>query len=420
MRHVVVAGSGVAGTAAALTAARGGAEVTLVAAGPGASVLAGGALDLAPWEDEAATRDAAPMPESASYVLDRLAAFAVGERPALVAATTGLVRPARGVNRALLDLASLPDSTEPRVVLVPSAGHGAWDAASLARAWSASPRARAAGLTFVDVAVTLLARTEEHSFPDRDLAARHDDPARLAWLGDRLREALVTWGRPFAAMVLPPWLGVVQERAAALSAYVGCPCGEALAGVSGASGLRFEHARDRALSTAGVRVIEGRATRIEAAPEGSGDRAWRVHVAVRGGLPDETTLLECDAAVLATGGLLGGGLEYTPAWAFAASALPTEPRPLLRATCEAPVRLGAFGHPLDDPSSLFGGAPETHAWPFAETPLLDHAGILVDDGGEVRGAAPGLFATGEVAAGPAHAWLAALAHGAGVGERAGG
>ncbi len=145
--------------------------------------------------------------------------------------------------------------------------------------------------------------------------------------------------------------------------------------------------------------MRGCADAHDAAPEGSGDRAWRVHVAVRGGLPDETTLLECDAAVLATGGLLGGGLEYTPASAFRRGALPTEPRPLLRATCEAPVRLGAFGHPLYDPSSLFGAPRVARLALRRDAARSIDAGILVDDGGEVRGAAPGLFADGEVAAG---------------------
>ena len=414
---MVVVGGGVAGTAAALAAAQGGARVTLVNGGTGASVLAGGALDDVPWEENDASAEPTGLAETARAVLDALAGYAVGESRALVAATTGLVRPARGVDRALLDLASL----ESPVVLVPDFAHGAWDAPVLARTWTASRRAGALGIRFVPVAASLLARIEEHACTGAELAGLHDDPVRLDWLADRIREARAAFAGDVGAMIVPPWLGVAHERATALSASVGFRCGEALGGVGGPSGLRFEHARDRALTAAGVTILSGRAARVTAAAAGVAgvagvasqlDGAWSVEVAGR----DEA--LGCDAVVLATGGLLGGGLEYSPSASLFANALPDHPGPLLRVTCEAPVTIGAFGRALVDPSSLFGAAPETHAWPHTETPLLDHAGVMVGATGEVAGATTGLYATGELAAGPAHTWLAALAHGARAGTAA--
>lgn len=412
MRRVIVVGAGVAGTAAALAAARAGADVTLVSGGPGASVLAGGALDDVPWERaDARGEPPASLSEGARATLAELDAYDVGDHRALLAATTGLVRPARGTDRALLDLGRLARGT----VLVPDLAHASWDAPAFAREWSASWLARGAGLHFAPVAATLLRYTEERAFADAEIAGRHDEGARLDWLAGRVREACAGAGRDVAGFVLPPWLGAVRERATELTLRAGVPCGEALGGVGGPSGLRFEHARDRALAVAKVTVVQGHASRAEHVGRRGADLPWRVDVEVRGEGP---RAIAGHAVVLATGGLLGGGLEYTPAGAYFAGALPGPPRPLLRVTCEAPVRIGAHGRPLDEASSQFGAAPETHAWPYSETPLLDHAGVLVHDEGEVTGAPPGLHATGELAAGPAHTWLAALSHGARAGGAA--
>ena len=208
-----------------------------------------------------------------------------------------------------------------------------------------------------------------------------------------------------------------SERATELSKLVGVPCGEALGGVGGPSGLRFEESRTRALKAAGVNVIEAWAARV--APNESRDSSEQRWLIELGPEEMEVTRVAADAVVLATGGILGGGLEYTPAGAFLGPDVPEVPRALLRITCEAPVRIGAHGVRLDDPSSLFGAAPETHAWPYVEEPLLDHAGVLIRGHGEVIDAPRGLFATGELAAGPAHTWLREMAHGAKVGAFAG-
>ncbi len=401
MKRVGIVGGGIAGTAAALAAVDEGAKVTLLVGRPGASILGGGCLDEAPWE---ARRSASRLDAATLAVLSALGGYRVGEGPACVAATTGILRPARGIDSGLLDLASLEEGR----VLVPDVTHGSWDGESLAEAWSASSLARARH-GFVAVAAPILRKSEESSLSDPELALLHDDPARLDWLAARLLEA--TRLVPGAVgVVLPPWLGIEHERATSLSKAVGLPCGEALGGVGSAAGLRFERARDRALASAGVSTPKGWARAVRPLPARA---PWGI-VAFFGG---ETLEIECDAVVLATGGILGGGLEYTPAGSYLAKALPDTPRPLLHVTCEAPVTLSANGRPLDDPSSLFGGSPETHVWPLSQDPLLDRAGILVGDEGEVRGA-PGLFAAGEVAAGPSHTWLAALASGARAGRAA--
>jgi glycerol-3-phosphate dehydrogenase subunit B len=199
---------------------------------------------------------------------------------------------------------------------------------------------------------------------------------------------------------------VDRARAAALGELVGVPCGEALGGTGGPSGLRFENARDRTFAAAGVDSVMARVVAL------TFDGSWR------GWLETGDALDEVDAVVLATGGVLGGGLVYSPI----ASVLASEPRaaagPLVRATLDAPLVIGVGGAPLEAPSSLFGRAPETHAWPYVEPSLLERAGVLLDDHGRVRGAPAGLFAAGEVVADRPRTWLEALSSGVAAGSAA--
>ena len=396
MRRVLVIGSGIAGTAAALSAARAGARVSVVSSGPGASALAGGAIDLEPWES--CGDRATPIGADERAVLDALGGFGVGDTGVVVATLAGILRPARGADLALLDLGPLRDAE----VLVPDAELRNWDATALARAWNDSPAARERRLRFATSPVQIIQTRAEHDLGDADMAALHDAPDRIRWLAARLGEAKGTR----AAVLLPPWLGVDRARAAALGDLVGVRCGEALGGTGGPSGLRFENARDRAFAGAGVESVRGRIVSV------TFDGSWR------GWLETGDALDEVDAVVLATGGLLGGGLLYSPI----ASVLASEPRaaggPLVRATLDAPLVIGVGGAPLEPPSSLFGGAPETHAWPYVDPSLLERAGVLLGDPGHVRGAPTGLFAAGEVVADRPRTWLDALSSGVAAGSAA--
>jgi glycerol-3-phosphate dehydrogenase subunit B len=389
MKGVLVIGAGVAGTAAALAAARGGARVVLLDGGTGASTLATGAIDDWPWTP--APRPVAPIAAAARAVLDALGAFAVPDAGARVATIAGIVRPARGHDLGLLDLAPLAG----KHVGVVRCDRPEWDAAALARAW---------GDGFTPLEAAVLRHVDERMLPPADFAARHDDEARLGWLAERLRDAMARAGGRLDALIMPSSLGVEAERARALSALVGLPCGEAAASPGGPSGLRFERARDRALAAAGADRIAGRATSLAR----QADR-WRV--ARVEGAP-----LEATAVVLAVGGLVGGGLEYSPGEAEEASVLPPASRPPFRLTLDVPAaRLGVGGRPLEIPGSLFGVPPESLAWPFASDPPMERVGILVD---EHARAAPGLYAAGEAVADAPRTWLRALESGARAGATA--
>jgi glycerol-3-phosphate dehydrogenase subunit B len=396
---IVVIGGGVAGTAAALAAAREGARVTLLDGGTGATVLSTGALDDTPWTRAAAGTPPSPLSTLARVVVEALEVYSVPNAGARIATTAGVLRPARGHDLALLDLAS-PGAGRVGVV---RCDRPDWEATALARAWgSAGDSARGPGFAPLDA--TMLRHVDERLLPAPDFAARHDDEARLAWLAERLREALSRAGTRFDALLLPPSLGVERPRARDLSALVGLPCGEAAGLPGGPSGLRFEHARDRSLAGARIDRRVARASAVDRA----GHR-WQVKLV--GG-----DVLEATAVVLAVGGLVGGGLAYTPGDAAEASVLPPASRLPFQLALDVPgAALGAHGRPLELPGSLFGIPPESLAWPFAVDPLMARVGVLVDGDG---GVAPGLYAVGETVADAHRTWLGALESGARAGTAA--
>jgi glycerol-3-phosphate dehydrogenase subunit B len=393
-RPVVIVGAGAAGTACALAAVQAGARVLLVDGGTGATTLSTGAIDVVPWD--APTRGpptASPgVSAAAREILEALGGYVLAPG-AHVATTAGIVRPASGHDAAVLDVAPFVA----RSVGVVRCDRPSWDAVALARAWGAG---------FVAVPATVLRRVDERVLPAADFAARHDDEARLVWLAERLRDAVARTGRDVDALVLPPSLGLERPRAATLSRLVGLPCGEAVGLPGGPSGLRFEAARDRALASARVERVQARVRRVEAHED-----RWRVLLENGAdGAP-----LDAAAVVLATGGLIGGGLEYDPAEASFAAVFPPSSRPPFRLALDAPAVLGAHGRPLDLPGSLFGIAPESLAWPYARDPLMDRVGVLAGEGGRVR---DGLYVAGEVVADAPRTWLHAIESGVRAGVMA--
>jgi glycerol-3-phosphate dehydrogenase subunit B len=405
-RSVVVLGAGLAGLAAAFGAARAGRAVTIVSTGAGATALAPGAIDDVPWERAAHAARVAGVPLAARRLGDDVRAFAdalglwtlaADGGPTLRLATTaGLVRPARGCDRALLDLAPIRGD-----VVVPRAPRAGWDADALAAAWSADPWARAAGLRFVAAEAALLRQKGERAIGEPDLALRHDDEARLDWLADRLRELLAreaSRGVYAEGILLGPWLGASAPRADALSAKLGLPVGEALGSVGSAAGLRFEAARDRLLATLGVERIDGRARRVDV-------EAGRVAVSVEG----RSDLVVGDACVLACGGVAGGGVAYRGGRA------PDRARPAFALSLEAPVDLALGGALVDVASSLLGPGLDETAWP---SPFSDGALERVGVRCEGARAAPSITAAGAVVADRPRTALEAVASGLRAGREA--
>lgn len=390
---VIVIGAGVAGTAAAWSAKRhdAGSEVTIVTSGPGASEMGSGAIDLLPWEQAARAAaaidvalPAAPIGDDARAFVEALQIWDVPrDRNAAVATLAGVVRPARGRDRALLDVAAIRESK----VIVPRVDRAAWDADALAAWLSASAHAQKHKLVFEAVDAPLVRFEDEHRIGDGDLAMRHDDPDRLRWLADRLRDVLAR--HPGAGGVLVgPWLGASSPRAEALTALVGAPVGEALAGVSIAPGLRFAASRDRLLTSLGVRVAHARATKVAS-------REGLIEVSL-----GEDNVISASSVVLAVGGIAGGGIAYAPLDREAGGDLPRDVHAPYALSLRADVALAP-----KIKSSIHGPELDLLAWPSADAPSdLEQAGVACD--GERAG--EGIWAAGDVVAGRPRTVLSAV------------
>ena len=395
--HIVVVGAGVAGTAAAWAAGTR-AKVTLIDGGAGASSFMSGALDLEPWEDQLDFADGAPPAALTSFVR-ALGIWSLGPaRPgpggfASLATLGGRVREAIGRDRALLDLTDMRG----RTVLVPRADRAGWDADALAHAWLADAPPDL-GLSFRAVGGAILRYEEETRISDAELATRHDDPARIAWLADRLRPAITLAGAP-AAILLGPWLGSAASQADALSRLLGVPCGEALSGTAGTAGLRFEAARER--------VLGNRASILRARVESVGVSGKSPGAGFTVTLQDGPRPLTADAVILALGGLAGGGIVYRPPEYGAGADGPRKGRASFALSLDlADAILNGNGFRLG--SSMHGPVLEDVAWPErGRQGALETVGISHDDGV----LSPGVCLAGDVRRGAARTVLQAALSG---------
>jgi anaerobic glycerol-3-phosphate dehydrogenase len=381
----VVAGSGIAGVAAALTAWRHGARVTLISGTTGASALSPLLLDR-------------PLSEDALAVVRRLG-LVEETRTTRVVTLSGHTVACAAADRAYLDVQALTDRSRPAVVVVPRVDHPEWDADLLVRALSRDAWVRAHGLTFEPCDAQLLRYTEEQRMSHRSIAQRHDDPTRLAWLTAQL---LRVTKPDVSAILMPPWLGTEAPLADELSRALGVGIGEAVGMPPNPSGARFVAARTRVLSElAGLECVPGFVARIER--DGEGFDA----------VLESGARVPAEAIVLATGGIMSGGVQYTPNDAFRAAELPVYQGKTFGAGvtfvgCE--VELGYDGRVLNFPASLAGDDPETLTWPRHASPPLERVGVL--------GGPPGLYFAGDLVADRPRSWAEALESGARAGKDA--
>jgi glycerol-3-phosphate dehydrogenase subunit B len=371
---LVVIGAGFAGLGAIWAARGSGADLVLVHHRPGASALASGALDVLGWER---ARPSAPVAAEIVELALRLG-FVIGPNDATVATLAGVIRPARGREQNVLDLAPLAG----RRIGVADVLRDDWDAPSLARAFATSRFARETGTRFEAREIDLLRRAAESRFSAHDFAALHDDPARF----ERLTRALSKAGRDLDAWLVGPWLGIESSRARALGEKLGVPVGETLSAPAGPAGARFERARDALLADLGVVPIASRVLSLE--PQAN---RWLVRT--------EHAELDADRVVLAMGGVAAGGIGMDPA-------RPDHPGGArFHASLRAPVAIEIDGLCVDAVSSLFG--IDVSAWGMN---VLERIGIATD-GVCVRGS-PGLFAAGDCVAARPRTALEAMTRGA--------
>ncbi len=400
-----------AGLSAAYAARERGARVTVVSAGVGTSALGGGVVDDLPWETWfVAARTLGELPKLRPLPDDVLAfcsALGVWDVPRdghapVVATAAGRLRPARGRDRGLLDLGALRQTT----VLVPRLARVNWDADALGATLESEALAREAELRFVPVDAPVLRFTDETRISDADLALRHDEPARLAWLAERLSALVADMRRTTSvgAVLLGSWLGGQRERASELSARVGVPVGEVLVGVGSSAGLRFETAVESFVQKQSLDVVMDRVTAIRRSGE-------RFDVELSG-----KTVLTADAIVLAVGGVASGGIVYTPPDLDAGEDVPERINAAYSfgvPTVGLDVPLVVDGARVDAGSSVFGPPLDTTAWPSdRRASTLESVGIEARDGL----VCPGVYAAGDVLAGKRRTMLEAIASGLRVGR----
>jgi anaerobic glycerol-3-phosphate dehydrogenase len=330
---VVIVGAGAAGTAAAWAAARARAEVVVIHDRAGATALYSGALDLAPWE----RADGAGLEAELMAFAAALGAWKLAPGRHRVATLSGVVRPARGLDGALLDLEPLAG----RTIAVADVDRADWDARLMARALGGSPWAERTRTRFVVVPLELLRQEHERTLGSYDFARLFDDPDRALELASGLRRAAGSYD----AWLLGPWLGIESELADRLRDELGMPVGESTSPPGGAAGARFDHARDRLFDQLGVSLRSARASVLEPIAGG-----WRVGLAPAwaepGTLAEES--IEATAVVLALGGVAAGGVRVDPA-------KPSHPGgACFHASIEAKLELLLDGMPVDRVSTLHG------------------------------------------------------------------
>jgi glycerol-3-phosphate dehydrogenase subunit B len=359
---IAIIGGGIAGAAAAHELARLGERATVFHDHAGASALYCGALDFELWDRAAEVT--VVEPELVQFAAE-LGLWELGPSASRIATLEGNVRPARGRDRALLEL----EQCAGQRVAVVDLERDDWDAPLLAQSFGESAWAARTGTQFEAVRVRALQSTFERRISAYDFAAGHDAPERFGFLLEAIRRSNVTPD----AWLFGPWLGVERAVAAELAASLGVPVGETTSASGGAAGARFEAARNRLLSRK-ADVERTRMTRLE--PSESG---FRLETA-------SGQASEHAAVVLATGGVAAGGVTLERSFERRGGAG-------FRLSFTAPVAIELEGEIVEGVSSL-------SSIDFAERGLgaLLNVGIAVAENGAARGV-PGVFVAGDAIAG---------------------
>lgn len=378
---VAVIGAGIAGAAAAYEIYRQGGRATVFHDVAGSSGLYSGALDLEPWDRAA---DVGPLERELAEFSNALDAWEFAPTARCIATIEGNVRPARGSDRALLDLQRCAGK---RVGVV-DLERDDWDAALLAKSFGGSAWAVRTRTEFLPVPIKALKNGFERRISGYDFAALHDAPERARGLELALRESGVTPD----AWLFGPWLGIERALAQQLSAALGVPTGETTSAPGGAAGARFENARDRLLArTADVE----RARLVGIERRGSG-YCLRLR---------DRVAQEFPAVVLATGGVAAGGVALERSFERRGGTG-------FRLSFAAP-----FALQLDD--EVVEGVSSLSSIDFVERGLgaLLDVGIATRVDGSVRDS-PGIFVAGDAVAGRPRTALIAAQSGIGAARSA--
>jgi glycerol-3-phosphate dehydrogenase subunit B len=382
---VLVIGGGFAGVAAAWALSRRGRQVILAWDGAGASSLYPGVLDRQDWDGPPDPRPVAREVEEFLQVLDCWApSSGAGAR---LATSSGVLRPARVFDRALLDLEPLRGQRVD-VMDVPRRG---WDAADLARAWSASSWARQTRTEFRAVPVEVPDGPSLRFLPEGELAARADDPSWAAALGEALRSA----GDGQAPLLCGPWLGLLPGSAQRVREAARRPLGEVLSMPGGPAGFRFEAARDAWLARTEIQVQRASVEQVTLGAQG-----FEVLLSSDGSGATGSQRLEAlpTEVILATGGVAGGGVRFLSGNGAESRTFSLS---LAVSVHGSPLSLRLRGREVSLESGLLGADLQGLG-----RAALEQVGVLSD---ELQGTAlPGVYVAGDLVADRPRAALEAI------------
>ena len=378
---IAVIGGGIAGTAAAFEIARQGEHPAVYFDHSGSSGLYSGALDFDAWDR---ARGVAAVADGLAQFAAALGIWELGSQARRVATLEGNVRPARGTDRALLDL----EQCAGKRVAVVDVERDDWDAPLLAKSFASSAWAQQTQTHFYAARVQALQNGFERRISAYDFGALHDAPER----SQSLLSALQGSGATPEAWLFGPWLGIERALSAELSAALGVPVGETTSTLGGTAGARFEQARERLLARIAL-VKRVHVTSVERSQDG-----YRVTTAAG-------EAHEFSAVVLATGGVAAGGVALERSFERRGGTG-------FRLSFAAPVALELHGEVVEGVSSLASVDFVTRGLGM----LLD-VGIAASADGAVRDN-PGLFAAGDALAGRPRAALWAARSGLEAAQRA--
>jgi glycerol-3-phosphate dehydrogenase subunit B len=387
---VLVIGGGVAGTAAALAAADGGARVALVRRGPGASALAAGA-----WIGE---------PPAAFRTALAAAGLDLERTPAPLPLADGRVLPfdmAPPSHAA----AALPDD-DGAVLVCGIAGLPGFRPHALVRLWHAT---RPRGLTLRSASL-LLPATPAAGWAAASLAARIEHDPML--LFEPVQRALDE--HDCSRAVLPAVLGLHgHPHAWETLRSAGLRVSEAVGGTPSIPGWRLDGALLTALRQAGIQVVAGRARGYRRG--GGGEHT--VVIEETGG---QSVTMSATALVLATGSFVGGGIKAKPALTETVMGLPVhataagrhfrDPGDALALTVhertgrQPLLAAGVMEADADEAGVFIAGAVRSDSGAMAGTGGRSDVGVPIDAGG--RGDAGSRSGLGHAAA---DGWRAGLA-----------
>ncbi len=320
---LLVVGGGVAGAAAAHRAVTSGIDCSWLLGGLGATSASSGVLD---WCWERGQSEQRTLTASERAFVDSYG-WQLPEKGVCVASCDGAIRRAAGCDAAVLDL----ERARGGVVLVIDLPRPGWDAQLMCRGLSETVWARTSGTRFVPLSLDAAAlgpiAEMLHDAGDLEFAraVTEDASALLAALTKALAGA-----ERARAVLFGPWLCTDARLTQELSGALSIPVGETTSPAFGVAGARFETSRQRWLEACGV---QHRPTWLESL------RVEDRRVVAAFGSEQR----EFDAAVLAIGGVSGGGL-----------ALDEQNQVRVSAELIPPAQLRARQLPLLSPGSMWG------------------------------------------------------------------